>query len=82
MLQIDDYVSHIGFPEVYGTVKIITPMPNNEYRIGVLVDDCTERIFYDMDNTWEKIQGQQIYQQEETYENGDFIEVEYEIIEQ
>lgn len=83
-LRKGDYVEHIGFPEVFGQVSIITQMPNDTFKIGVFVDDANGgRIFYDMDDKWELDSGMRIDDDgswNDLQDGEEIIEVDYEII--
>lgn len=81
-----DIVAHIGFPEVTGRVEIIIPMPNNQYKLGVFLEDFNGgRIFYDMDDKWEMDMyyppENPDYVYSDAYSSDNIVEVEYEVIE-
>lgn len=81
-----DIVTHIGFPEVTGLVEIIIPMPNNQYKLGVFLEDFNGgRIYYDTDENWEMDMydpsEDKNYVYNDAYNIDNIVEVEYEVIE-
>lgn len=73
LLKFGDRVEHESFPPCVGTVVDVEYRGNNEYLIGVLNEE-TEAIVRDIEDTWRRIDSTIIEVDESRY--GDVIDAQ------